>query len=331
MHDGSKLYLKKVAEDYDPTDKLTALAAAARDCPPRRVRHRRPLRRAGQGRLHLAARPGRRAARQPAARARASGQGGARRGHGVAAVMRCQAPARQRMSRCRVPVPGRARRGAARPRASVRSRSTTSTTSARCATRSDRPTASGSPIPSPAPISDTDKNDTDIWMVSWDGRQQHPAHLDARQRVAPALEPRRQVHLVHVVAPGRRSVAQVWLLNRAGGEAVKLTDVKGGVSDYAWSPDSKRLVLVVNDPDPKAPTPDAKSEGCAAKTAEADRRRSLLLQGRQRRLSARRAHPPLSVRRRREEVGDPDAGSVRRNVARLVARRQADRVHPPPW
>ena len=25
MHDGSKLYLKKVAEDYDPTDKLAAL------------------------------------------------------------------------------------------------------------------------------------------------------------------------------------------------------------------------------------------------------------------------------------------------------------------
>ena len=25
MHDGSKLYLKKVAEDYDPTDKLAAM------------------------------------------------------------------------------------------------------------------------------------------------------------------------------------------------------------------------------------------------------------------------------------------------------------------
>jgi 2-oxoglutarate ferredoxin oxidoreductase subunit beta len=25
MHDGSKLYLKKVAEDYDPTDKMSAI------------------------------------------------------------------------------------------------------------------------------------------------------------------------------------------------------------------------------------------------------------------------------------------------------------------
>src|SRR5262249_19460060 len=44
--------------------------------------------------------------------------------------------------------------------------------------------------------------------------------------------------------------AQVWLLNRAGGEAQELTNIKGGVSDFVWSPDSKRLALVVNDPNP---------------------------------------------------------------------------------
>ena len=31
---------------------------------------------------------------------------------------------------------------------------------------------------------------------------------------------------------------------------MKLTEVRGGVSGYAWSPDSKRLVLTVQDPDP---------------------------------------------------------------------------------
>ena len=45
-------------------------------------------------------------------------------------------------------------------------------------------------------------------------------------------------------------------MNRAGGEAVKLTDIKGGISEYAWSPDSKRLVLVVDDPDPSDPDKD---------------------------------------------------------------------------
>ena len=46
------------------------------------------------------------------------------------------------------------------------------------------------------------------------------------------------------------SDTQVRLLDRAGGESQKLTDVKGSVSDYAWSPDGKRPVLAVDDPDP---------------------------------------------------------------------------------
>src|SRR4051812_400294 len=44
--------------------------------------------------------------------------------------------------------------------------------------------------------------------------------------------------------------AQAWLLDRRGGEAVKLTDYKADVSDLAWSPDGKRLALVVGDVDP---------------------------------------------------------------------------------
>ena len=47
---------------------------------------------------------------------------------------------------------------------------------------------------------------------------------------------------------GKRT--QVWLLPRCGGEAVKLTDFKTGVSDIVWSPDSKRLALVMKDADP---------------------------------------------------------------------------------
>ncbi len=48
MHDGSKLYLKKVAEDYDPTDKMNAVRLHSRDRGTRRVRHRHPLHRAGR-------------------------------------------------------------------------------------------------------------------------------------------------------------------------------------------------------------------------------------------------------------------------------------------
>src|SRR5207248_3011629 len=41
---------------------------------------------------------------------------------------------------------------------------------------------------------------------------------------------------------------QVWLLNRAGGEAQRLTETAQDVEDFNWSPDSSRLILVLRDP-----------------------------------------------------------------------------------
>ncbi|MGH7337012.1 MAG: S9 family peptidase, partial [Myxococcota bacterium] len=44
---------------------------------------------------------------------------------------------------------------------------------------------------------------------------------------------------------------QVWRLDRRGGEPARLTALPGGVSDFAWAPDSSRLVLVGRDPKPE--------------------------------------------------------------------------------
>jgi dipeptidyl aminopeptidase/acylaminoacyl peptidase len=52
----------------------------------------------------------------------------------------------------------------------------------------------------------------------------------------------------------------VWLLPVGGGEAEKITDLKGGVEDFAWSPNSAQLALVVHDVDPRAPDPAAKEK-----------------------------------------------------------------------
>ena len=113
-------------------------------------------------------------------------------------------------------------------------------------------------------IRETDKNDTDIWITSWDGREQVQLTSTADAENRPRWSPD-GTYISFTSSRQGASAAQVWLLNRGGGEAVALTDVKGGVADYAWSPDSKRIVLVVNEADPKNPAADTAKDTTAGK------------------------------------------------------------------
>ena len=114
-------------------------------------------------------------------------------------------------------------------------------------------------------IKDTDKNDSDVWMVSWDGQQQIQVTSTPESESSPRWSPDGRYLAFLSSRQGSKS-SQIWLLNRAGGEAVKLTDIKGGVSSYAWSPDSKRFVLVVDEPDP------AEADDGDKKDAEKDKK-----------------------------------------------------------
>lgn len=113
-----------------------------------------------------------------------------------------------------------------------------------------------------------DRRDSDLWMVNWDGNQQIrlTATGDSSES-APRWSPDNR-YLAFLASRGddeeKKKGAQIWLLNRTGGEAEKLTDLKGGIADYAWSPDSRRMVLVLNDSDPAAEP--EKLEGWKRKT-----------------------------------------------------------------
>jgi len=101
-----------------------------------------------------------------------------------------------------------------------------------------------------------DRRDTDLWMLSWDGsREIRLTHTPDSGESMPRWSSDNR-YLAFLASRGdeeeKKKGSQVWLLDRAGGEARKLTDIKGGISEYSWSPDSKRLLLSIQDPDPDA-------------------------------------------------------------------------------
>ncbi|MEO5815583.1 MAG: S9 family peptidase [Gemmatimonadaceae bacterium] len=91
-----------------------------------------------------------------------------------------------------------------------------------------------------------DKSDTDVWMTSWDGTQTIRVTSSPESEGSPRWSPDGR-YLAFVSGRQEGKGGQVWLLDRRGGEAQRLTMIKGGLSEFAWSPDSKRLVLVLDE------------------------------------------------------------------------------------
>ncbi len=103
-----------------------------------------------------------------------------------------------------------------------------------------------------------DKSDTDIWITRWDGTATVRLTFSEEAETQPRWSPDGKT-LSFVSSRQGAKGGQVWLLNIGiGGEAEKITDLKGGVSSVAWAPDGKRLALIVNDPDSAADSSSAK-------------------------------------------------------------------------
>jgi len=117
---------------------------------------------------------------------------------------------------------------------------------------------------------DKDEKSSDLYMVNWDGSTRiRLTHTEDSGEGHPRFSPDGK-YLAFVAARGDgnsedtedpKAKSQVWLLNRSGGEAQRLTELPGGVSGFEWSPDSTRLVLVSMDPEEQeAEDADAESE-----------------------------------------------------------------------
>src|SRR5690606_278949 len=105
------------------------------------------------------------------------------------------------------------------------------------------------------------ENRSDIWMASWDGSAQvqltFTPDSESSARFSPDgkwlafLSSRTHGKDSEKAGPGDDDGAQLWLMDRRGGEARRVTEVAGSIEDYAWSPDGKQLVLVMQDPEPQ--------------------------------------------------------------------------------
>ena len=91
-----------------------------------------------------------------------------------------------------------------------------------------------------------DKSDTDVWMTSWDGAQTIKVTSSPDGESAPRFSPDGR-YLSFLSSRQGGKGGQLWLLDRRGGEAKRVSELKTGIRSYEWSPDGKRIALVMSD------------------------------------------------------------------------------------
>ena len=109
-----------------------------------------------------------------------------------------------------------------------------------------------------------DKSNSHIWMVGIDGSNDRQITFSQESESSPRFSPDGKYLSFTSSRPGKARGNQVWLLDRNGGEAVQLTELKGRLQGHEWSPDSKRLALVIGDPDPEAEPVPSPQPGASA-------------------------------------------------------------------
>lgn len=100
-----------------------------------------------------------------------------------------------------------------------------------------------------------DQEVSDIWRVSLDGKITEQLTFTGKSNNAlPKWSPDGK-WLAYLADSKGEGVTQVWLMRISNGKRNQLTQLKGSVSDFSWSPDSKQLALIAADSkeEPKIP------------------------------------------------------------------------------
>jgi dipeptidyl aminopeptidase/acylaminoacyl peptidase len=118
-----------------------------------------------------------------------------------------------------------------------------------------------------------DKRDTDIWMSSADGKEHIRVTSSPEAENSPRFSPdgRYLAFLSSRPGPAKNKGIQIWLLDRKGGEAQQITDTKARISAIEWAPDSKRLAVVLREPE------DDEKDASAPRAGEPDKPKVLVI------------------------------------------------------
>jgi dipeptidyl aminopeptidase/acylaminoacyl peptidase len=99
------------------------------------------------------------------------------------------------------------------------------------------------------------KRNSDIWMVSWDGRETIQLTFTKENESQPRWSPDGK-YLSFVSSRNGLTSSQIWIMDKRGGEAKQLTDLKQGeLNDYTWAPDGQKIVLVIKTQTDTSKTP----------------------------------------------------------------------------
>jgi dipeptidyl aminopeptidase/acylaminoacyl peptidase len=104
-----------------------------------------------------------------------------------------------------------------------------------------------------------DKDQQDLWLVSWDGREHRQLTNTSFSEHTPRWSPdgRRIAFLSDRANEDEGD--QIWLIDRTGGEAVQRSHVDGFIAEYDWSPDGGKIVFSAEvgtpEPDEEHPKP----------------------------------------------------------------------------